>query len=464
MQKGRILVVDDEANARTALAELLKEDGYVVETAADGFKALGKLADFSPDLVLTDLKMPGMDGLELLRKVRAHDEDAVVLVMTAFGAVETAVTAMKEGAADYLTKPLNMTELTLVLHRETERLRLRREAGMLRARLAERYSFENIIGNAPPMQAIFKTVSQIAGAKASVLITGESGTGKELIAAAIHQRSPRANGPFIKLHCAALAETILESELFGHERGSFTGAVGRREGRFFQANGGTLFLDEIGEISPAVQVKLLRFLQEHEFERVGGNETIRVDVRIITATNRDLKGEVAKGRFREDLYYRLNVINIEMPALRERVSDVPLLAMHFLKKYAAENGKAIDTFTDDALARLSGYGWPGNVRELENVVERAVVLCAGPQVGVAELPPHIVPQRDAGAIRIPGSTLEEIERYSILKALEATGGSTSRAADMLGISVRKIQYKLHEYQSAPKSATEAVKEPNRDSA
>ena len=458
MHKGRILVVDDEANARTALAELLKEEGYTVETAADGFKALGKLPDFAPDLVLTDLKMPGMDGLELLRKVRAHNDETVVLVMTAFGAVETAVTAMKGGAADYLTKPLNMIELSLVLERETERLRLRREAGMLRARLAERYSFENIIGSAPAMQAIFKTVAQVAASRASVLITGESGTGKELIAAAIHQRSPRAHCPFVKLHCAALAETILESELFGHERGSFTGAAARREGRFFQANGGTLFLDEIGDVSAAVQVKLLRFLQEHEFERVGGNETVRVDVRIIAATNRDLKAEVAAGRFREDLYYRLNVINLEMPSLEERASDIPLLAMHFLRKYAGENGKTIDGFTDEALARLRGYRWPGNVRELENVVERAVVLSGGARVSAGELPPHILPEKDASGIHIPGSTLEEIERHAILKALEATGGSTSRAADMLGISVRKIQYKLHEYQSAPKSATDVLVE------
>jgi DNA-binding NtrC family response regulator len=462
MNKGRILIVDDEANARTALAELLKEEGYTVETAADGFKALGKFHDFAPDLVLTDLKMPGMDGLELLRKVRVQSEETVVLVMTAFGAVETAVTAMKEGAADYLTKPLNLTELSLVLDRETERLRLRREAGMLRARLAERYSFENIIGSAPAMQAIFKTVAQVAVSRASVLITGESGTGKELIAAAIHQRSPRAQRPFVKLHCAALAESILESELFGHERGSFTGAAGRREGRFFQANGGTLFLDEVGDISPAVQVKLLRFLQEHEFERVGGNETVRVDVRIIAATNRELKAEVAAGRFREDLYYRLNVINVEMPSLRERASDIPLLAMHFLRKYAGENGKSIDRFTDEALARLTGYHWPGNVRELENVVERAVVLSGGVQVSAAELPPHILPERAASGIHIPGSTLGEIERYAILKALEATGGSTSRAAEMLGISVRKIQYKLHEYQSAPKSATEVLRDAHHD--
>jgi DNA-binding NtrC family response regulator len=455
-EKGSILIVDDEANARTALAELLRDEGYRVETAADGFKALGKMEDLSPDLLLTDLKMPGMGGIELLEKVRAQDEELVVIVMTAFGAVESAVDAMRKGAADYLTKPLNTTELFLVVGRELERRRLRREAGSLRARLAERYSFDNIIGSAPAMQAVFKTVSQVAAARASVLITGESGTGKELIAAAIHQRSPRAKGPFVKLHCAALAESILESELFGHERGAFTGAAGRRDGRFQQAHGGTLFLDEIGEISPAVQVKLLRFLQEHEFERVGGNETVRVDVRVVAATNRDLKGEVARGRFREDLFYRLHVIAIEMPSLKDRPSDVPLLAAHFLRKYAAENEKQIEGFSDDVLARLSGYGWPGNVRELENVVERAVVLCSGPKITPAELPPHIAPVLTPGGIRIPGSTLDEIEQYAIVKTLESTGGSTSKAAEMLGMSVRKIQYKLHEYESAPKSGTQVI--------
>jgi DNA-binding NtrC family response regulator len=456
LDKGSLLIVDDEANARTALAELLREEGYRVETAADGFKALGKIEEFAPDLVLTDLKMPGMGGVELLEKLREQDREIVVIVMTAFAAIDSAVDAMKKGAADYLTKPLNMTELLLVVGREMERRRLRRETGNLRARLAERYSFDNIIGDAPVMQTVFKIVSQIAPARASVLITGESGTGKELIAAAIHQRSARAKGPFVRLHCAALAESILESELFGHERGAFTGAVGRRDGRFQQAHGGTLFLDEIGEISPAVQVKLLRFLQEHEFERVGGNETVRVDVRVVAATNRDLKAEVERGRFREDLYYRLNVIAIEMPSLKARPSDVPLLATHFLRKYAAENAKQIEGFSVDALARLGGYAWPGNVRELENVVERAVVLCEGPRITAAELPPHIAPSVNAGGINIPGSTLDAIEHYAIVTTLESTGGSTSRAAELLGISVRKIQYKLHEYESAPKSGTAAV--------
>jgi two-component system response regulator HydG len=290
-----------------------------------------------------------------------------------------------------------------------------------------------------------------------VLVTGESGTGKELIAAAIHQHSPRAKGPFVKLHCAALAESLLESELFGHERGSFTGAMTRRDGRFFQANGGTLFLDEIGEISPAVQVKLLRFLQEREFERVGGNQTISVDVRVIAATNRNLKEMITAGKFREDLYYRLNVINLEMPALRVRPSDIPLLASHFLRKYATENAKEIGSFSGEAMERLTTYAWPGNVRELENVVERAVVLAQSGQITSADLPPQLVPAA-GGQVgpQIPGATMDEIEHYAITKTLEATGGSTSRASEILNISIRKIQYKLHEYQSAPKSGRDAV--------
>src|SRR5262249_32117236 len=298
-QRARILIVDDEANARTALAELLRDHGYAVETAADGFKALPKLDEFNPDLLLTDLKMPGMDGIELMRRAREADPERAVVVMTAYGAVETAVAAMRQGAADYLTKPINLDELAVVIERALERRRLRAEAGQLRQRLSDR--IRNIVGSSAAMRPVFEAIQQVAPSRASILITGESGTGKELVAAAIHEHSPRSQGPFVKLHCAALAETLLESELFGHERGAFTGAVGRREGRFMQASGGTLFLDEIGEISPAIQIKLLRFLQEHEFERVGGNQTIKVDVRVIAATNRDLLARVKEGRFREDL-------------------------------------------------------------------------------------------------------------------------------------------------------------------
>ena len=456
--KGRILVVDDEVNARTALTELLRDEGYAVDSAADAFKALGKVAEFAPDLVLTDLKMPGMDGLQLLARLHQDDPELPVIVMTAFGEVETAVRAMRSGARDYLAKPVNVGELSVVVARELEQRRIRQEAGLLRSRLSEKYSFSNIIGNSAPMQEVFKTVSQIAASRASVLITGESGTGKELIAAAIHERSTRAKGPFVKLHCAALAESLLESELFGHERGSFTGAATRRDGRFFQANHGTLFLDEIGEISPAIQVKLLRFLQEREFERVGGNETISVDVRVIAATNRNLQHMVAEGKFREDLFYRLNVINLEMPALRARASDIPLLAGHFLRKYAAENDKQLRGFSGEALEHLTAHSWPGNVRELENVVERAVVLAQSAEITLADLPPQLATAKPREGIQIPGARMDDIERYAITKTLESTGGSTSRAAEILNISVRKIQYKLHEYESAPKSARAPVSE------
>jgi DNA-binding NtrC family response regulator len=455
---SRILVVDDEANARTALAEILRQEKYAVETAADGFKALARMEEFEPDLVLTDLKMPGMDGVELLRKVHDADPDLPVVLMTAFGAVETAVSAMREGASDYLTKPLNTDELLLVLAGALERRRLRRETQVLRTQLAERYKFENIVGSSPEMQTVFKAIAQVAPSRATVLLTGESGTGKELVAAAIHHRSPRAHGPFVRLHCAALAESLLESELFGHERGAYTGADRRREGRFEQADGGTLFLDEIGEISHSTQVKLLRVLQERQFERVGGNQTLSVDVRVIAATNKDLKALVDAGQFREDLFYRLNVINIRLPSLRERPSDVPALAMHFLKRYAAENAKAVERISDAALAQIVRYDWRGNVRELENVIERAVVLAEGATIEPHHLPPEIGNNERADhQPTIPGSSMADIERYAILRTLEAVGGSTSKAADLLGISVRKIQYKLLEYGAAPKSRTPALR-------
>jgi DNA-binding NtrC family response regulator len=449
--RGRILVVDDETNARNALAELLRDEGYTVETAPDGFKALPKLEEFAPDLLLTDLKMPGMDGIGLMRKAQEADSEVVSVVMTAYGAVDTAVSAMRAGAADYITKPINFEELSIVLERALERRRLRAEAGQLRQRLCQRDRIENIVGASPPMARVFETILQVAPSRASVLITGESGTGKELVAAAIHQHSARASGPFVKLHCAALAETLLESELFGHEKGAFTGAMGRRDGRFQQADGGTLFLDEIGEISPAIQVKLLRFLQQREFERVGGNQTIKVDVRIVAATHRDLSAEVRAGHFREDLFYRLNVVTIEMPPLRSRVSDIPLLATRFLQRFAEENGKDVRGFSDEALQRLTQYSWPGNVRELENAVERAVVVCRHHEVRAQDLSPHIVKttaRAEDGLPVVPGASLAELERYAILKTLEHTGGSTSRAAEILGISPRTIQYRLHEYADA----------------
>jgi DNA-binding NtrC family response regulator len=336
-----------------------------------------------------------------------------------------------------------------VIERAMEKARLLQETRQLRDRLRERNALGHIVTSDARMKEILALVEQVGPSRASVLVTGESGTGKELIAEAIHAASPRSGKPFVRLHCAALAESLLESELFGHERGAFTGAVTRREGRFKQADGGTLFLDEIGEIPGGTQVKLLRFLQERQFERVGGNETLKVDVRIIAATNRDLSAEIKKGSFREDLYYRLNVVAVELPPLRERRGDIAALANFFLRRYAAENGRTIEGFSDEALARLGAYAWPGNVRELENVIERAVVLCNEPRIEVKHLPTSVVPQAEReGMPPVPGSTIQDLERYAILRTLEACGGSTSKAAMILGVSTRKIQYKLHEYGAA----------------
>jgi DNA-binding NtrC family response regulator len=455
-RSGRILVVDDEANARTALAELLREEGFDVETAADAFKALGKHEAFGPHVVVTDLKMPGMDGIELVKKLRGMEDPPAVVVMTAFGAVDSAIDAMRAGAEDYLTKPLNFDELAVVLDKVLANQALRRETVQLRKRVRDRVAPGNMVGQSPPMQRVFEIVEQVAPSRATVLITGESGTGKELVANAIHQRSPRASGPFIKLHCAALAESLLESELFGHEKGSFTGAMARKDGRFSLADGGTLFLDEIGEISPSLQVKLLRFLQDHEFERVGGTQTIHVDVRVIAATNRNLKEEVARGRFREDLFYRLNVVNIETPPLRDRRSDVPAIAKFFLDRYAKDNAKPIATISPQALELLVAYAWPGNVRELENAIERAVVLANGTELEARQLPASVRPVGTAGIPLIPGATMAEIERYAILETMKAAVGSTSKAAEILGISARTIQYRLHEYQAAPRSDVSVV--------
>jgi two-component system response regulator HydG len=444
VKNGRILVADDEAGARDGLAAFLRKEGFDVDVASDGEEALTLLADEGAEVLVTDLHMPRLDGMQLLERAREAQPDLVVVMVTASTDVDTAVRAMQKGAEHYLTKPVQLDELVVVVERALARRRLESEAGELRSRLKERLSFGSIIGSSPAMQAVFDVIEQVAPSKASVLITGESGTGKELVAQAIHQNGPRANAPFVKLHCAALAETILESELFGHERGAFTGAAGRREGRFKQADGGTLFLDEIGEISPSIQVKLLRFLQERTFERVGGNETLKVDVRIIAATNRDLEAEVAAGKFRGDLYYRLNVVNVEMPPLRARPSDLLALASHFLSRFAKENGKPIEGFSDDAIERITGYRWPGNVRELENVIERAVVLCDTAKLTAKHLPAGVGASA-RGTVRIPGSTMDEIERHAILSTLETCGGKTAQAAQMLDISVRKIQYKLHEY-------------------
>jgi two-component system response regulator HydG len=450
--KARILVVDDEPSARSGMEKLLQQEGYTVDTAADGPSALAIAADNPPDVVITDLKMPKMDGVALLAKLREQDRDLPVIMVTAFGDVGSAVNAMRAGAADYLTKPVDFDALAMAIERALERRELRAEADELRRQLREREGdgLGGLIGASPAMQKVYRTARQVAGARATVLITGESGTGKGELARAIHQKGPRANAPFVALHCASLVESLLESELFGHERGAFTGAEKRRIGRFEQAHGGTLFLDEVGEIPASTQVKLLRVLQERTFERVGGNEPIQVDVRLIAATNRDLAADVQEGRFREDLYYRLNVVHIDMPPLRVRDNDVLLLSNHFLRRFAADNRRKIEGFSDRARAKLLAHRWPGNVRELENAVERAVVLCEGNRIEEEHLPIEVAPVAK-GAIRIPGATMAEIERFAILSTLEATNGSTTKAAEMLDISVRTIQYRLHEYGVAVKS-------------
>lgn len=450
--KGRVLIVDDEANARDALAELMDDAGYTVSTAADGRTALLQMEQVDPDVVLTDLKMPGMDGLSLIERGRPMSPHTTFIVMTAFATIDTAVQAIKLGAESYLTKPLELDAVIAIVDRALDRTRLSREAAQLRERVDERFQYGSILGQHPSMQRLMKNVAQVAGSRATVLIHGETGTGKELIAAAIHQNSKRKEDPFIRLNCASLSETLLESELFGHERGAFTGAVARREGRFKQADGGTLFLDEVSEIPMSVQIKLLRFLQEREFERVGGNETLKVDVRVVAATNRELKQRVEDGRFREDLFYRLKVVQLDVPPLRVRRSDIPLLAYSFLRQYAGENDRSVQGLSEDALQHLMIYPWPGNVRELENAIERAVVMCDGDLIEREDLPTSAHGDLQNGSVMalIPGITMSELERIAILRTLDAVDGSTARAAEILGISQRKIQYRVKEwgYQSA----------------
>jgi two-component system response regulator HydG len=445
--KMRVLVVDDEPSARGGLEKLLLAEGFLVDTAADGSTALAIAAERPPDVVITDLKMPNMDGIELTNKLHVANRDLPVLVATAFGDVASAVSAMRAGAEDYLTKPIDFDALVVALERALERRDLRVETENLRRQIRERdgEGFHGLIGTSAAMQKVYRMAKQVASSRATVLITGESGTGKGELARAVHELGPRQKQPFVSLHCAALAETLLESELFGHEKGSFTGADKRRIGRIEQANNGTLFLDEVGEIPPLTQVKLLRVLQERTLERVGGNDAVTVDVRVIAATNRDLAQDVRDGRFREDLYYRLNVVQIEMPPLRLRAGDVLVLAHHFLRKFAQENRKRIDGFSDKARATIAAHRWPGNVRALENAIERAVVLCEGSSIEDTDLPFDAAAEEAHGSVKIPGATMAEIERYAILTALEACGGSTTKAADLLDISVRTIQYRLHEY-------------------
>jgi DNA-binding NtrC family response regulator len=443
---GSIVVVDDDEDMRESVAAALRAVGYAVEEAVDGEDALALLTRIEPDVVVTDLEMPRRGGVELVREGARRFPDTTFIVMSAFGTLTAAVDAVKAGAEQFLTKPVDLAALRALVERGVARTAQRREVTELRGQLGRRRALSRIVGEHPSIRRMLAMVAKVAPSRANVLIVGESGTGKELIASAIHAQSPRAGGPFVELNCAALAETLLESELFGHEKGAFTGAVRRRDGRFAQADGGTLFLDEVSEIPLPLQVKLLRFLQERQFQRVGGDETLTVDTRVVAATNRPLRPLVADGHFREDLFYRLDVVEIEVPPLRARSSDIPLLADHFLRRFAADNGVEILGFTAAALAGLSAHTWPGNVRELENTIERAVVMCDGDRIDAAHLgslAEHAAVDPLTALVGIP---MQEVERMLIERTLAAVDGSTARAAEMLGISQRTIQSRLRQWE------------------
>ncbi len=446
MPEARILVVDDEAAQRDILGGFLRKQGYEVREAASGPNALALLRGEPVDLVLTDVRMPGMSGLDVLREARAMNPELPVVVLTAYGSIADAVAAMRDGAADYLTKPVDLDALLQRVQRALERQQLVAENRALHEALRGRYRLEGIVAESGKMQEVLSLVHRVAPSTTTVLIRGESGTGKELIARAIHYKSLRAEGPLVKVNCAALPETLLESELFGHVKGAFTGAGTDRSGRFEAAHGGTIFLDEIGDISPGVQAKLLRVLQEREFERVGSNRTIKLDVRVIAATNQDLEAAVREKRFREDLYFRLNVVSILIAPLRDRREDIPPLLDHFIRKYASENAKVTRGLTREARDALLKYDYPGNIRELENLVERAVVLCRGEVIGLEDLPLSV---QEPGGLReagpSPGSLpaeLDALERRMIEDALARAEGVQTRAAEFLGISERALRYKL----------------------
>ncbi|MDR0629968.1 MAG: sigma-54 dependent transcriptional regulator [Treponema sp.] len=441
--KFKLLVVDDEKNIREGLAASLEMDGYEVVTAAQGDEGWKRFQKGDLDLVITDLRMAGLSGEELLKRITAESPGIPVIVLTGHGTVETAVAAMRNGAYDFLTKPVNLDRLSLLVKRALQNRELVLKHRRMEEELERHKQFETIIGTSGPMRRVFDTISRVAPAKASVLITGESGVGKELVADAIHELSPRKGKPLVKVHCAALAASLLESELFGHEKGSFTGAMTRKRGRFELAHEGTLFLDEIGEIDQNIQIKLLRVLQEKKFERVGGEETIETDVRIVAATNKDLKEEIEKGNFREDLYFRLNVVNILVPPLRERKDDLPLLIISFLKEFAGENGKIVDTIDEKARAAIYAYDWPGNVRELRNCMESAVVMAKGPVITADDLPPTLRRKSEEGWIRIPlGTSLEDAEKIIIRDTLMFLQGNKSKTAETLAIGRKTLHRKL----------------------
>ncbi|MFQ5542226.1 MAG: sigma-54-dependent transcriptional regulator [Candidatus Binatia bacterium] len=442
-----ILVVDDEPPQLELIGGFLKKQGFEVALADSGERALQRFRQESFDLVLTDQRMPNWSGLDLVKAVRAVNPETSVIIMTAYGSIETAVDAIKAGATDYLTKPLNLDELLHRIKKVREHHRLLTENRDLREELRERHRIEGIIGESGRMLEVFSLVRRVASSEATVLIRGESGTGKELIAKAIHYASPRASGSLVKVNCAALPETLLESELFGHEKGAFTGALANRKGRFEVASGGTIFLDEIGDLPAHLQAKLLRVLQEREFERVGSSRPIPVDVRILAATHSDLEGLLKSGQFRDDLYYRLNVVTIVLPPLRERRQDLPLLMDHLLRVYAEKNGKKIEGFTPEARDALLRYDYPGNIRELENIIERASVITRNDVIGRADLPISIQePEAEDNSNNTNLSVVvERLERRLIKEALARSGGVQTRAAEHLGITERNLRYKLKKY-------------------
>jgi DNA-binding NtrC family response regulator len=454
--KGSVLLVDPNASASQPFAELLTRQGYLVHTADSADSALGAALQIAPDLIMAPVALDELTPGLFLRLREQLPQVCIVALGEADGQGELE-RALRRGADRYLMRPVRERALDTLLARAMEKPELARKLAAAEGLAPPREAgplFEGIIGAHPAMQVLFNRVIQAARSKATVLLHGETGSGKELIASAIHTNSRRKQGPFVRVNCASLADGVLESELFGHEKGSFTGAQGTRKGRFEQADGGTLFLDEISEVPAPVQVKLLRFLQERELERVGGNETIRVDVRVVAATNRDLRVMVEDGKFREDLYYRLNVVRIDMPPLRARPSDVPLLAEHFLLRFADENEADVQGFSEEAMQLMLGYPWPGNVRELMNVVEQAVVLAGGPLIEASDLPLRSVHRpQDALPLMVPGVTLAEVERYVIMKTLESVDGSRNRAAEILGISRRTLQYRLQEWGIEPRKFT-----------
>ena len=455
MIRGNIMVVDDEETQRDALAQVLEQWGHDVSTAADTRQAMARLADRSIDLLLTDLRMPGGSGQELLEKCGHERPDVDVVVMTAFGTVESAVAAMKAGASDFITKPLDLEQLELVVKRVLERRHLLHENRMLRKRLQETTGETRLLGSSQAMAELLARAGLAAETEATVLIQGESGTGKELLARLVHDLSERSDGPFVAVNCAALPETLLESELFGHLRGAFTGAERDRRGRMLQADGGTLFLDEIGDLAPSVQVKLLRFLQEREITPVGGDTPVSVDVRVVAATHRDLAARKLDGSFREDLYFRLNVVGLTMPPLRDRREDIPELATHFLDRYAARYGRPARTFSAEAMAVLMGRSYPGNIRELINVIEQTVVMTRGEVIHSSDLPAHVLTnQSDTPLPAVSGqgslaTTMAGLERNIVLSTLEECGGNQSETARRLGLTESGLRYKLAKWRDEP---------------